>query len=74
MATQNIGNTRIRIRVKPQSKKQRNKWNSYKVSVQKVENPHNAYVVRSNAYKKIYAQEKHEIELMTSGLQRFAVK
>ena len=36
--------------------------------------PKSAYAERSIAYGKIYAREKHEIELMTSGLQRFAEK
>jgi len=70
-------NRRVKIeRIKANSKslKTRGKNSTHKMAVYVAAHPKNAYIARSIVYGKIYAQEKHEIDLMTSGLQRFVEK
>lgn len=66
-----------KVKSKSSKKSARIKTRSYKaceVSPHAVASHKKEYTARANAYMRIYAQEQRELELMSSGLQRFAEK
>jgi len=74
MPARKSSNSRVKMQGSSRSVIAKVKGRNYKMSTHIAGQPKSAYAERSIAYGKIYAREKHEIELMTSGLQRFAEK